>query len=101
MSADDDTIAHLRPKRGISISAVPSSTPGTPTTAMMMLRAQRGQRGAQNAGAWWDVLVAVRVVRRHVVRLPAVREELRQKVARNHKSPTHNHYISLRPKPQL
>ena len=35
--ADDTTIAHLRPKRGISIIAAPSMTPGTPTTAMMML----------------------------------------------------------------
>ena len=31
------TIAHLRPNRGISISAVPSSMPSTPTAAIMVL----------------------------------------------------------------
>lgn len=36
--ADDDTIAHLRPKLGISMRAAPRSTPGTPTTAMIMLK---------------------------------------------------------------
>ena len=38
MSALDETIAHFRPMRGISMRAVPSRTPGTPTTAMMILR---------------------------------------------------------------
>lgn len=37
--ADDETIAHLRPKLGISMRAAPRSTPGTPTTAMIMLEA--------------------------------------------------------------
>ena len=37
MRAEDRTIAHLRPKLGISMRAAPRSTPGTPTTAIMML----------------------------------------------------------------
>ena len=37
ISAEERTIDHFRPKCGISIRAVPSSTPGTPATAMIIL----------------------------------------------------------------
>ena len=40
--ADDNTIAHLRPKLGISMRAAPRRTPGTPTTAIMILRVNNG-----------------------------------------------------------
>lgn len=63
MTADDNTIAHLRPNSGISTSTVPSRREGR-------------------------ALVSVCVVRRHVVRLAAVREDLQQNPARNHKFPT-------------
>ena len=37
MSAEETTMAHFRPNLGISMSPAPSRTPGTPTTAIMML----------------------------------------------------------------
>jgi hypothetical protein len=85
--AEEDTIDHFLPKFGISISAAPRRTPGTPTTAMIILIDLNMIKNTRKDTQKMNVLVPVGVVCGLVRCSPTVCKELWKEVSGNDKTP--------------